>query len=282
MKLSEQALLLSVSVGSLSATKKDNRPVQQMESDAATHDTGNFMKRLIGKAFIAPVQAAQNDFRKAFYTHTLPWSKGVGIFPAAKFTEVANDLRSKGCTVDAAVAKLASQWDLVMADAEGRLKPLGLFDPTQYPAKSEVAGMFYHKFNMFPVPEAGDFRVKLGNDAMELLKMQLTSEVDQRLAAAMDDAFNEMRAAIEHMATTLATPDKIFRDSLVGNLKALTEKLPAMNFTGSDRMHQLVELTKKTLVREPEILRNNPDVRAETAKAASLIAARMAKMGSFK
>jgi hypothetical protein len=93
----------------------------------------------------------------------------------------------------------------------------------------------------------------------------------QRLGQA--DLYRRLAAVVSRMATTLSEPDKIFRDSLVGNIRDLCNLLPSLNIAadpGLDSLNRDIERRLASL--DPGLLRIDPAVRqAAAVDAAALL-----------
>ena len=80
------------------------------------------------------------------------------------------------------------------------------------------------------------------------------------------------------MAEKLADPKAIFRDTLVDNTKELCALLPRLNFMDDPNLEALRLQVEGALIKHPEALRNDPDLRRDTAVEAKQI---MDKMSVF-
>ena len=67
-----------------------------------------------------------------------------------------------------------------------------------------------------------------------------------------------------------------FRDSIVTNLVRLVDILPKLNVTADLELERLATQVRASLLVDPQELRKSESVRSETAKAATVIAQRMA------
>jgi hypothetical protein len=54
----------------------------------------------------------------------------------------------------------------------------GLFRPEDYPAPDELRSKFSFETKVMPLPDAGDFRVTLGEEEKERIKRQITAAVE--------------------------------------------------------------------------------------------------------
>jgi hypothetical protein len=80
------------------------------------------------------------------------------------------------------------------------------------------------------------------------------------------------------MAEKLADPKAIFRDSMVENAKEICALLPRLNFADDPNLEAMRQQVEASLIKHPEALRNDPDLRRDTAAEAKAI---MDKMSIF-
>ena len=140
-----------------------------------------------------------------------------------------------------------------------------------------------------PLPDAGDFRVTLGDEEKERIKKQITAAVEASLQVASRDLWQRLYEAVSHLAERLhaykVTEEGVthpFRDSVVTNLVKLVDVLPKLNVTGDPELERLASQVRASLLVDPQELRTSESVRSETAKNAAAIAQRMqAYMGGY-
>ena len=76
---------------------------------------------------------------------------------------------------------------------------------------------------------------------------------------------------------TLKDEDKIFRDSLIENVRELTEILPSLNIVSDPDIADLIKQTQKDIgsISDVKALRKDPEYRKDVAKSASKILKQM-------
>ena len=134
-----------------------------------------------------------------------------------------------------------------------------------------------------PLPDAGDFRVTLGDEEKERIKRQITAAVEASLQVASRELWQRLYEAVSHLAERLqaykVTGEGVehpFRDSVVTNLVKLVDVLPKLNVTGDPEPERLAAQVRASLLVDPQELRKSESTRSETAKAATAICDRMA------
>jgi hypothetical protein len=94
---------------------------------------------------------------------------------------------------------------------------------------------------------------------------------------AMQDLWKRLSVPLAHFTETMSTEDKIFRDATVGNLRAIVDLLPSLNFTGDPQLeHMRKEIEAELTAYDPKELRDDPLVRKAVAGKAKEIMDEMA------
>ncbi len=115
-----------------------------------------------------------------------------------------------------------------------------------------------------------DFAVPVGTEVLAVADAQAT---------AMKEVWTRLYDRVKHMAEKLADPKSIFRDTLVENLQEQCTMLSRLNFMDDPNLEALRQQVEGTIAsHHPDALRNDPDLRRDTAAEAKAI---MDKMSVF-
>lgn len=281
--LASRAMLCSLSISVWSARKHDPEASEEIaRQHGAQADAGRYHKVLLPKAALAEIQKIVSEARQEHYFMTLPWDdNGYRVLPAAAYLEHTERMRALANRFTPAVEVLVSQFDQLVEEAKIRLG--GLFRPADYPGPDELRSKFSFETKVMPLPDAGDFRVALGEEEKERIKRQITASVEASLQVASRELWQRLYEAVSHMSERLqayrVTDEGVghpFRDSVVTNLVKLVDVLPRLNVTGDAELERLAAEVRGSLLVDPQELRTSEAVRNETAKNASAIAGKMA------
>jgi hypothetical protein len=130
---------------------------------------------------------------------------------------------------------------------------------------------------IFPVPST-DFRVAIASDELTRIQQDVEKRIADAQTTAMKEVWDRLYDRVKHMAEKLADPKAIFRDTMVENTKELCALLPRLNFMDDPNLEQLRQQVEASLIKHPDALRNDPDLRRDTAAEAKAI---MDKMSTF-
>lgn len=278
MSLSNRAMLVNLSVSQWTARKFDKSETQAL---ARRHGTDKELAR-VNKSLLpfadslAKVHTLTGAIRTEYYKRTLPWTQeGVQILKSdgyIDFTQWFNTARTEWLQ---AVDDFVMVYPALQADA--RLLLNSLYRDEDYPDPAQVRAKFNIDIGFQPVPQAGDWRVDIGDDALETLRQQIEERVTASQGVAMQAAWQRVYDVVAKAHERLASPDAIFRDSLVDNAVELCRLLPSLNLTDDPQLEAMRYEIEGALCRHnPDTLRKAPDVRSEAAAKLKEI---MDKMG---
>jgi|TARA_Y100000310_G_scaffold21924_1_gene21160 hypothetical protein len=280
MHLSDKAVLVHLGVSQWIAKKLDRAASDVVATQfGATAKAGNYNKSLLPTCNeLEAVKTKTSIIRKKFYSNTLPWGiEGTFILPSANYLAFMNEYRAEKGQWVGLVNEFYDAYPQACMDAQRMLG--GLHKPSEYPILTDLKKKFHMDMAIMPVPMAGDFRIELAEG--EIAK--ITSDVEQRVIegskAAMDDVWQRLYDRIAWLAEKLSDPNKTFHDATYEDAQETCKLLVRLNFTNDPDLEAMrKEVQNKLFNTHPEVLRNDPDVRRDTATEAQVI---MDKMGAF-
>jgi hypothetical protein len=147
-----------------------------------------------------------------------------------------------------------------------------LFSRDDYPTAEELQRKYRVHINYMPLPDAGDFRVDIGNDALAEVQEKYSEFYAKQYNTAMNDVWTRLHKALTSMSERLdygsKEDKKVFRDSLVGNVNDMIELLRVCNVTNSSQMSAMANSLEEAMSGvTPDALREDDTFRAETKAA---------------
>ncbi len=278
--LSTRAMLVKLKLSRWGAKTKDEDVAEEIAN--AKHmeqDQGEYTKILLKSKNLAAYRQAQRACRRHHRLLTLPWDDGVGLLPADmyfKYTEEIGEIRREAQQhIDAFVEEYREQWLTGMKEWR---KGLGdLFKAEDYPEPDAVAAKFGISIRTYPITNPNDFRVKMSGDVVEKLRDQMEADFKGDLTEAIKVPIRRLYNMVAKVERTLKDEDKIFRDSLIENVRELTEILPSLNIVSDPDIADLIKQTQKDIgsISDVKALRKDPEYRKDVAKSASKILKQM-------
>lgn len=264
--IGSSAMLVELNISVWTGRKFDKQV--SAEIDAQKHTAtraGNYHKKLFADepVFDAIGKYAGNA-RTFHYYATMPWSdSGLRLLTTKMYFDYQQNITQKQQEFGVLVDNFLNSYDDMIARAHSKLGDL--FNPEDYPTKDEVADKFRFSVKYCPVPEVGDFRVDVNNEALAFLQTSYSEYYDEQIKNAYADVWQRTHEALTNMSTKLAGDKKqIFRDSLVSNVQDIVGLLDSFNITDDPQMRKARQRIQQTLSGiTPEALRECDDLRLD-------------------
>lgn len=194
------------------------------------------------------VTAARADH----YRLTVPAAdRGMRLLAGSRQLEHSAIMQGHAAAFRHAVAEFCAEYETVRASAPARLN--GLYVADHWPDVERVRAAFSLSCRYLPVPALGQW--------------------DEWMRESADTATAELRErigeALRAYAEKLADPEKIFRDSLVTNLGEIADLAADLNLADDTGIRDLVAQAKHLSAIDPEQLREDKTLRAESASRAA-------------
>ena len=267
------AMLVELSISTWTARKKDKQASEDVtRTNGADSGAATVNKNLLSGCDELPaVRKFGANARNIHYSMTMPWSDvGLRLLPTAMYakyhqtmTELQDEFERLG-----GVFMNAYGWEY--SQAQARLGALWRAD--DYPSVESIASKFGFRLNYMPLPDAGDFRIDVGADAVDQMKTHYEEFYSTQIQRAMNDVWRRVYDSLTKMSERLDYGDheerKIFRDTLVDNVLDMVDLLDVCNVTGDSQMSAM-RLNLEDALRgvTPDALREDAFLRAETKRA---------------
>jgi len=283
--LSETAMTVGLHLSMWNGRRLDRETTQEILTEReAERDAGRFEKNLVPPTELQPVTKAHGRARAAHYALTLPWGdEAVRILPAAMFFPYTERMNEERSNCERAHREFCERYPRLLDAAPVRLGRR-LFQEADFPKPSAIADRFGFRLVILPVPESGDFRVRLGQEAEAEIRASIEETVLERYAEAQRDLWERLLDTIRHFARTMATEDKIFKNSTVTKLTDLAKIAPKLSLKPDPKVDEIcAEIVRLTTRVDPDDLRNDPKARKTAAKDARATLAKIeaAMAGAF-
>ena len=154
-----------------------------------------------------------------------------------------------------------SSYDKLVLQAQMKLGTL--FNQDDYPPVDMVRDKFKFSVKFAPVPEVGDWRVNVGQEAEAILKESYANYYQANLESAYADVWERTHEALTRMSEKLSGDKKqIFRDTLVSNVVDMVDLLEKFNVTGDQKMRTAKHKLESVMLGiTPDALREDDHLR---------------------
>lgn len=274
--ISSAAMLVDMGISVWTGRKLDKRASSKVAHDANAQDNvARVSKALLGDcAELTKIQKFVANLRNTHQHLTMTWSdSGVRLLPTAQYFTYHNVMTQAQAEFNDMVTDFLDVYDNEIITAQ--LKLGDLFNPDEYPTRDSLSTKFAFRLSYMPVPEAGDFRIDIANEAMAEIRDGYKSYYEERFNNAMADIWQRAYTALERMSERLdyrsyedKDTRKIFKDTLVTNVLEIVDLLDVCNITNDSHMTAMRNKLEEALRGvTADALRTDDYLRAETKRA---------------
>lgn len=269
MSLKDKVMVVNLNISQWTARKYDRNVSREVETSHNAHDAGRFNKILIAGDVLKEIGKLAGSARTYHYYNTLAWGdNGDRVLPAANYFNYIGEMSKFKNDFDNLVQKFVSLYPSLIEQARIRLGTM--FNEGDYPSPGLISDRFAMRFSFMPMAESEDFRIQISDEEIQRIKTDIEGTINSRVSNSISEMLIRIREAVSHMAVTLAEDDKVFRDSLVGNVCNLIEVIPLLNFNNDSHVNEVVKMIEPLCV-DAEQLRLNKPFRKEVANKAKAI-----------
>ena len=285
--ISSSAMLVELNISCWTGRKQDKNLSDKSESAAsAARGTFSTYKKLLGDcAELKAVSDSAAAIRSFHLRNTMPWSdKGPRLLTTQRFFSYEQEM---SVLADKHQVLVDTFVDEVYAGARvDAFRALGdAYDPNEYPSTPEIAAKFGFHLTYSPVPDTGDFRVNVGNEALAKLASQYSSFYAKRIDEAQRDVTTRLTVEMERFVAQLHVDDntgkkgKLFQ-ATIDHVLSLSTMLEEANFSQDPAITSVVGKIQ-ALVGNTEAadLKKNEAARAELHKQMQVAVAAIPSMG---
>jgi hypothetical protein len=174
-----------------------------------------------------------------------------------------------------AEADLDAVYEQIKADARQRLGRL--YEPADYPPRLE--GLFRVEWD-FPSVEPPEYLLRLSPEVYEQERRRVAARFDEAVRLAEQAFATEFARLLAHLGERLNTGEdgerRIFRDSVVGNLREFFQKFEQLNVRSSPELDALVEQAQRLVQGvTPQQLRDSGELRQRIAEEMARVQTRV-------
>lgn len=286
--LASSAMLVEVNISNWTGRKKDKRASQDIvEQNAAAAGVANVNKKLLADSdSLRAIQQHVTATRAMHANMTMPWSNsGLRLLPTAQYFKYNQAMTQMQNEFHRLIQEFLDSYNDEVIDVQVKLGDL--FSRDDYPTVEALQRKFGFNINYMPLPDSGDFRVDIGNEALSEVQQKYQEFYTKQYNTAMNDVWTRLHKALSSMSERLdyetdiveyvddagrtkrrKVGAKVFRDTLVSNVTDMIELLRVCNVTNSTQMEAMATRLDEAMSGvTPDALRDDDYFRAETKAA---------------
>jgi len=271
--ITSSATLVELGISKWTGRKLDKRASADVASaNYAKTGVANVHKKLLGDcAELKAIDTIVGVARTAHYSMTMPWSDtGLRLLTTKAYFKYHETMTEIQASFDDCVNTFLQAYDWEITQAQAKLGDL--FNRNDYPTTESLGNKFGFRLSYMPLPEAGDFRLDINNEAQAEMKSHYETYYTTQLNNAMNDIWQRAFKCLSNMSERLDYASheskKVFRDTLVTNVLDIVDLLSVCNVTNDSQMEAMRMKLEDTLQGvTPDALREDEFLRAETKKS---------------
>ena len=196
------AMMVELSISVWTANKNDREAKKRLDAiTGADESIHRVSKKLMGdhplldkiKKFAASTRT------NLHYRYTLPWSDtGMRLLTTAAYFDYNKVMTEAQNEYEGMVAEFLSgyEWDVteVISRSNGTLRR------SEFPTVEQLRSKFGFRINYLPVPDAGDFRLDVSNEAQRVLADSYADFYQRKVEEAMNSVWERLIKAVTHVS----------------------------------------------------------------------------------
>ena len=267
VSISSSAMLVDLSISTWTARKLDKGVTDEVNtSKHASQQASRVNKNLLpGVKELDEVVKHAAMIRNWVAARTLPWSDyGPRLVTTDKFFEFKQGLDDHEKLFNEKFQDFLDAYPTLISMQTFQLGQM--FDREEYPDVQEIADKFRFNAAFLPIPETGDFRVDVGNEAMAEIRERYEREYEQRLENAMNDVRERILSSLRHLSERFTDTEdgarKRFRNNILENFAETIASVRALNLTKDQAVEAMADEAEKAIQHvEVDELKESKEIR---------------------
>jgi len=253
-------------------TKKVGGDILKPEVDPEYMDSN---KKKINRKYLEPISKVRNMARTFIYKKSLPFKiPGIIFIPRDMINTVDEQMQSYQREFDAGVATFENNYHRYVEEAREKLGKL--FNPLDYPTNIVKYFSFRWEFIHFSAPDETQI---ISNEILQREQQKYQQTIEEFRETAITTLRTTFVEMVNHVVERLSGERKIFKDSLIGNIREFINDFNALNITDDDALAAAVEKCHRILDgASVDVMRNNDMFRHEIANKMSEVRSQLGAM----
>lgn len=282
LELTNKVTLVDLSISVFGGVKVDRKITREVveNHNATAGDSGRFAKQTISKHSLAAVHNAAATARTLHAELTLPYAdSGARLLSVTGYFTYLEQMKLARDNFHTEVDRFIDVYPRLIEEARVRLN--GMFDPQDYPPKDALGDRFAFDMSMMPLPATQNWFLDLAEEEMITIREEADKRISSNIEGAVKDVYRRVAEVTQKMVERLGAfrpangdnkAEGVFRDSLVENVRELTDIMPTLNITGDLALDHLTQTMRQALCsHDASALREDERVRADVAAAAQAV-----------
>jgi hypothetical protein len=252
INLSSQAMIASLNISIWTARKLDKEVSKKVDAEASTlTKAGNYNKKLLpDDKMLEEIQKIASAARCSHMRMTSAWNDAGGRLLTTDYFLKYKDVMSEyKRDFESAVGVFLPEYNLRISAAAFQLGKL--FNRDEYPDVSQIQNKFRFEVSYAPLPESGDFRIDITNEAVAELREQYEKKYEEGISRVMDEAWDRLYQILLRLSNSLrveedGTKGRIYTSTLE-TASELVEMLKSLNVRKDTKLEDMRQKLESAL-----------------------------------
>ena len=285
--ISSSALRVGLSISVPTMRKMDKRATQQVIAhNNARKGSANVSKKLIKSTAHEDMTKLVASMRAYHREQTVPWGDmGDRLVSNQNLIDYKNNMAQLEDEFWQLSQRTCDEYPQAVAQARLEVTGLGyMFNESEYPSVEVLRRKFKFSLVFEAVPDVGDLRVDIGNQAASEMREQYKQVLSDRINAVHQDLAERLAEPLQRMSKGLdyneGEKPSGFRDTLVDNVLSIVDLMRSCNLNGNAHIAGIQQDLRDTLKGvTPDGLRRDPNLRADTKRKVDAIIKNLPSLG---
>lgn len=273
--ISTSAMLVGLTISVWEGNKLDKKASEDItDQNHAKRSSARVHKSLMADCeYLKAIKTHRGIVRNHIhYKYTLPWiHNGPALLTTQAYFEYYPLMQEAETLFWEHVNEFLANYNMAVAQAQVDLGDM--FNASEYPQVDDLRRKFKFEVDYIPLSGASDFRLDVGNEALEHLSDSYEKFYAKKFTLAMVDVWERLKEPLENMVEKLDYADgdtkKIFKGTLVDNVLTIVDLMGMVNVTKDPQMQAMERTLRDAFMGvTPEALREDAALRKETRKVA--------------
>ena len=282
--ISSSALRVGLSISVPTMRKMDKKATREVIAhNHAQTGSANVSKKLIRSTAHEDMTKLVASMRAYHREQTVPWGDlGDRLVSNQSLMDYKNNMTQLEREFWDVSQRILDDYPQAVAQAQLQLGDM--FNEDEYPSVEVLRGKFRFSLVFEAVPDVGDFRVDIGNQAASEMREQYKQVLSDRIKAVHQDLAERLAEPLQRMSRGLdyheGEKPTGFRDTLVDNVLSIVDLMRTCNLNGNAHIAGIQQDLRNTLKGvTPDGLRNSPALRADTKRKVDQIIKNLPSLG---
>lgn len=242
-------------------------PSSSIRVDAAPEFV-NATKYLVDRDCLKPIEKIRNEARSYVYSKTLPFPlPGLLFVPLGMISVIDKKMEELNTKFMFEASNFASNYQTFIENAKEKLN--GLFNPLDYPQDIWKCFSFTWKYITLDAPNRTQM---ISPEVYEREKAKFEQTMAEFSATATNTLRTTFAEMVDHIVDRLSGERKVFKNSLIGNIKEFIDDFKALNINDDAELGKMVEKCNSILSGvDVDSIRDNDQFRQSIANSISTV-----------